>query len=49
MVLCQFRLFFFQPEHFTASNRVLDEFNTSSEAVINDATISDDLCFVLPR
>ena len=38
-----------QPEHFTASTRALDEFKSNSNALINDAAISDDLCFVLPR
>lgn len=38
-----------QPEHFTASTRALEEFNTNEKAVITDAAISDDLCFVLPR
>ncbi|KAJ7383154.1 hypothetical protein OS493_030306 [Desmophyllum pertusum] len=37
-----------KPEHFTASTRALEEFNTNSEALISDAAISDDLCFVLP-
>ncbi|KAL9974439.1 hypothetical protein ACROYT_G011469 [Oculina patagonica] len=37
-----------KPEHFTASTRALQEFNTNSEAMISDAAISDDLCFVLP-
>ena len=38
-----------QPEHFTASTRALEEFNINEKAVITDAAISDDLCFVLPR
>lgn len=38
-----------QPEYFTASTRTLEEFNTNEKAVITEAAISDDLCFVLPR
>ncbi|XP_068712086.1 uncharacterized protein C18orf63-like [Montipora foliosa] len=37
-----------KPEHFTASTSALERFYTSKEAVIGDAAISDDLCFVLP-
>ena len=41
--------FLLQPEHFTASTRALEEFNINEKAVITDAAISDDLCFVFPR
>ena len=41
--------FGFQPEHFTASTRALDEFKSNSDALISDAAIVDDLCYVLPR
>lgn len=41
--------FDFKPEHFTASVRALDEFKSNNDTLINDAAISDDLCFVLPR
>ena len=41
--------FDFKPEHFTASVRALDEFKSNNDALIKDAAISDDLCFVLPR
>ncbi|PFX33319.1 hypothetical protein AWC38_SpisGene1836 [Stylophora pistillata] len=38
-----------KPEHFTASVKALEEFQSNQETRISDIAISDDLCFVLPR
>lgn len=37
-----------KPEHFSASVKALEEFQSNQETRISDIAISDDLCFVLP-